>query len=597
MQILSIIAVFLFLGCSSSDKTGSADETKKFNQFLDKTFDEYLAFSPQSLSYLGQKKSYDKLDDYTEAFEAKMLQYNKLKLDELKQFRLRDLDAQAQISYSLFKQELEDKIEDYQWRDYGYSLTQQYGIHSNLPVFMMTIHQVETEADLRAYLARLEEFRRVFKEVIENIKRSEKQGILPPKFVFPYVLDASQKVIQGKPFDQSAEDSPLLADFKKKLAQLKLEDSKNTYFSKKIEQVLNSSVKPAYQQLISTLKDQQKRATQDDGVWKFPRGAEFYNVRLQRHTTTQLSASQIHDLGVKNVARIHAEMREVLKLLKFKGTLQDFFKEIRENKKYYFANTEEGRSAYLDTSKKYYAEINKKVPQFFRLRPKAKFEIRAVEKFRENSAGTAFYDGPAEDGSRPGVYYVNLKEMRNLPKYEAEVVLYHEGAPGHHFQIALAQELKSLPQYRRYAHFTAFSEGWGLYTERLAKEMGGYKDPLSEFGRLSLELMRATRLVVDTGIHAKKWSREKAIQYLNQNMSSSFDDQKNEIERYIVMPGQATAYMVGMLKIVELREKAQSSLGTQFDIRDFHDTVLGNGAVPLSVLEELVDAYIQSKKS
>lgn len=595
MRLVSFLLLTVLMGCSSSQKNAGIEETQRFNQFLDKTFDEYLNFSPISLSYLGRKKYYDKLDDNTEAFENKMLDFAKSKLAELKEFNVSQLDAQAKISYALFKQDLENRIQDFQWKDHGYPLTQMYGAHTDLPVFMMTIHKVDNESDLRAYLSRLEEFRRVFREVVESMKRSEKLGVLPPQFVFPYVLDASQKVIQGKPFDQTAPDSPLFADFKQKMEKLNLEPEKKTYFIKKAEQILHGSVKPAYQQLMATLKDQQKRATKDDGAWKLPRGQEFYNVRLKRQTTTDYTSSQIHDLGVKSVERIHNEMRTVLQQLKFKGSLQDFFKDIRTNKKYYYPNTDEGRTAYLESSKKYYTEISKKIPTFFRLRPKAKFEIRAVEKFRENSAGVAFYDSPAEDGSRPGVYYVNLKEMGNLPKYEAEVVLYHEGTPGHHFQIALAQELKSLPQYRRYTGFNAFSEGWGLYTERLAKEMGAYKDPLSEFGRLSLELMRATRLVVDTGIHAKKWTREQALKYLNENMSSSLDDQKNEIERYIVMPGQATGYMIGMLKIVELREKAQKKLAEKFDIRDFHDTVLGNGGLPLSVLEDVVDSYIKSK--
>lgn len=598
MRFLSIIALAFVLGCSSGQRSQtmvSPEETAKFNQFLDKSFEEFLSYSPQYLSYLGRKKQYDKLNDFTEEFEKKMNELAHAKLNEMKNFDPRTLDDQAKLSYDLYKEELENGIQDFQWKDYHYPVSQMGGIHSDLPVFMMNIHRVDNESDMRAYIARLEEFRRVFREVIEAMKRSEKLGILPPQFVFPYVLDASQKIIKGRPFDKSETDSPLFADVKAKVNKLKIDDAKKTYFVKKAEQVLVNTVKPSYQLLISTLKDQQKRATTDDGAWKFPRGAEFYSTRLKRYTTTDYSDSKIHKMGLENVARIHNEMREVLKVLNFQGTLQEFFKAAREDKKNFYPNTSAGRQAYLKEAKNFYSDVSQKIPEYFRLLPKAKFEIRAVEKFRENSAGVAFYESPSEDGSRPGVYYVNLKNMNNLPKYENEVVLYHEGAPGHHFQIALAQELKSLPQTRRYAHYGAFVEGWGLYTERLAKEMGAYKDPMSEFGRLSLELMRACRLVVDTGIHSKKWTREDAIKYLSENMAGSLDDQKDEIERYIVVPGQATGYMVGMLKIYELRERAKSKLGSRFDIRDFHDTVLGNGAVPLNVLEELVEKYIKTK--
>lgn len=586
--IFIALILVLLAGCSTGFRL-SENESQKFNAFLDKTFDEFANHNPEFLTNLGKKVRYSELSDYSEAFEIKMRDLQQAKLEELKKFDFNRLDAQSQLSYKLFKKSAEESIADFQWKDYGYPINQMYGIHTNIPSFLMNMHRVDNETDIHAYVARLHEVQRVFKQVLVALERAEKKGVVPPKFVFPYAIDASQNIIKGKPFDNSSADSPLFADFKAKLAALKLDKSKNDQFAKQASEALLTSVKPSYTNLIAFLKSQEKRAKKDAGVWKLPRGNEYYKTMVARHTTTDMTPEQIHELGVKNIARLQADMRAIMTKLNYKGSLQQFFNYIRTDKKFYFPNTDDGRKAYLDLSKKYYEEMSLKIPQYFQLLPQAGFEIRAVEKFRENSAGIAFYENPSEDGKRPGVYYVNLRDMMLLPKHEAEVVLYHEGAPGHHFQIALAQELKGLPKVRKYAGYTAFSEGWGLYTERLAKEMGGYKDLYSEFGKLSLESLRAARLVVDTGIHSKKWTREKAIKYFRDNIPGALDDQKSEIERYIVMPGQATAYMVGMLKIYELREKAKVRLGNKFDIRKFHDIVLGNGALPLSELEILVD--------
>lgn len=589
-------ALAFFLGsCSHAPQLNVAD--KELNAFLDANFDEAAEKSPELLTQLGIKKHYDKLDNRTEAFALAMHEWGQSKYKELLKFDRSKLSPEGQLSFDLAKRIAEDGIENFKWRHYGYSVTQMYGIHSNLPAFMMTMHTVENEQDLRAYISRLEEFKRVFQETIDNLKLSEKAGVVPPRFVYPYVLSASQNVIQGQPFTNSGEDSPLFDDFKKKLAILKFGATKNKYFLAKVEKALKDFVAPAYKDLIAFSKDQEKRSTTQAGAWKFPKGSEYYKSQLENYTTTKMTAEQIHLLGLKQVARLQSEMRAILQKLEFKGSLKDFFKELRTNPKYYYPNTDAGRKSYMEASLAFYDNISERTPEFFRLLPKAPFEIRAVEKFREDSAGIAFYEHPSEDGSRPGVYYVNLKEMKNLPKHEAEVILYHEGAPGHHFQIAIAQELKNVPKFRRFGHYTAYSEGWGLYTETFAKEMGAYKDALSEFGKLSTEILRAARLVVDTGLHHKKWTREEAIKYMAENCPGPLDDQKNEVERYIVMPGQATAYMVGMLKILELRDHARKELGKAFDIRDFHDVVLGSGPVPLSQLEVLVHAYISQHKN
>lgn len=297
------------------------------------------------------------------------------------------------------------------------------------------------------------------------------------------------------------------------------------------------------------------------------------------------------------MARIHDEMKAIMKKVGFKGDLQQFFAFMRDDPQFYYPDTAEGKAAYLAEATRIIDTMKSRLDELFIVKPKADMVVKAVEPFREQSAGKAFYEQPSMDGSRPGIYYANLYRMSGMPKYQMEALAYHEGIPGHHMQIAIAQELENVPKFRKFGGYTAYIEGWGLYTEFLPKEIGMYQDPYSDFGRLAMELWRACRLVVDTGLHDKKWTREQAIQYLVDNTPNSKGEAVNAIERYIVMPGQATAYTVGMLKLLELREKAKTALGDKFDIRQFHDVVLKNGAVPLDVLEQLVDQYIQSAKA
>ncbi len=581
-------------GCSSWTLHNESD---RFNDFLDAKFEETLSDYPESLTYLGIKKKYDQLNNHTEEFADRMHEKNKKTLEELQKFDFAQLNDSAQLSFRLFKKNMEDVIADHQWRYHGYVTTQFYGFHSDLPAFMMNFHKVDDEDDLTAYIARLVQIKRVVLEQMTLLEAQEKKGILPPQFIYPYVLQASKNIITGAPLDSTATVSPLYEDFLLKAKALKLSQKNFERFDLAAKEALTKQVRPVYQDFIAFFQKQQKRAQGNAGIWRLPRGNEFYKSMVQRHTTTDYTPEQIHQMGLSNVARLQNEMRQILKQMNYKGSLLSYFEKIRKEDQFYFPNTAEGGEAYLNLARKYYSDIQPKLSEYFRLMPKAKFEIRAVEKFREQSAGIAFYEHPSDDGKRPGVYSVNLRNMRDLPKHEAQVILYHEGAPGHHFQIALAQELKSLPKYRRYNNYTAFSEGWGLYTERLTGEMGLYQDLESQFGKLSLEMLRASRMVLDTGIHAKKWTRDQAISYMRKNVPGSLDDQKNEIERYFVIPGQATAYMVGMLKIFELREQAKKALGSKFDIRDFHDVVLGQGAVPLSELTVLVEQYVQKKST
>jgi uncharacterized protein (DUF885 family) len=330
------------------------------------------------------------------------------------------------------------------------------------------------------------------------------------------------------------------------------------------------------------------------GVWKLPDGPALYKERLAAMTTTAMTADEIHELGLAEVARIHAEMEAIKRQVGFEGTLQEFFASLRGNSRFLFPNTDEGREAYLQTSRDFYAAVQAQLPDYFGLRPKAGLVVKRVEAFREQPGAAQHYQPGTPDGTRPATYYAHLIDMNAMPKIEMESIAYHEGIPGHHLQIAIMQELTGVPMFRTQSFFTAYTEGWGLYAERLAKEMGHFEDPYSDFGRLGSEIWRAIRLVVDTGLHSKGWTEQQAVDYFLANGSTSEGQVRAEIRRYIVNPGQATAYKVGMLKILELRERAQTALGDRFDIRAFHDVVLGGGAMPLSILERRVDEWIAS---
>lgn len=577
-----------------------AAESQRVNAFLDTAFDEYVARHPQFASQLGIKTGYDEWEDLSDAANAEDLSIQLENLAKLKRdFNFEALDQQTQLSWRLFENDVQQNAEAFRFRMHNYPVNQMYGWHSSTPTFLMNIHRVDNVQDAEAYIARLNGVAKQADQLIENLQARAGKGIIPPKFVFPLVLDACRKVTQGRPFDATEHDSTVLADFTKKVAALKEVDRpRRERLLADASKALTASFAPAYQKLISFLEAQEKVAPAEGGAWQFPDGRNFYEMALRRTTTTNLSADEIHDIGLKEVARIHGEMRNIMKQVKFKGDLQAMFKFMREDPQFYLPDTEEGRAEYLKRAADIIETMKGRLDELFLTKPKADVVVKAVEKFREKSAGKAFYQQPAPDGSRPGMFYVNLAEMKSTPTYELEGLAYHEGIPGHHMQIAIAQELSGLPKLRRLGtRFTAYSEGWGLYTEQIPKEMGLYQDPYSDFGRLALELWRAGRLVVDTGLHHKRWPRQQAIDYLIKNTPNAPEDCNEAINRYIVSPSQATAYKIGMLKILELREKAKKQLGAKFDVRQFHDVVLTSGPVPLDVLEELVDRWVVGKSS
>lgn len=581
---------------SMSKEKQDISENDRANSFFEKSFQESLAQSPMFQSYLGIKDNQDKWDDVSEQKAKENLEITKRQLKELRSTINPDLlDEQTLISYSLFEKNAEDEIDLYKWRYHDYPVNQMHGVQSDIPSFLINIHRVTSKQDAEDYISRLNGVSIMLSQVIANMKTRAEMKIVPPRFVFPYVISDSRNVIKGMPFEQSSEDSTLLADFKSKVNKLEIEQAEKDDLTRRASKALENKVGPAFEDLIAYLQELEKSATTDDGAWKFPDGEAFYNAALRQTTTTNLTADEIHNIGLQEVARIQKQMYKIMSQVGFKGTLKEFFKFTREDKQFYYPETAEGRQLYLSKAKSIIETMESSLDEMFITKPKDKIVVKAVEAFREKSAGKAFYQDPSPDGSRPGTYYANLYRMADMPIYQMEALAYHEGIPGHHLQGSISNQLEEIPMFRKFGHFTAYSEGWGLYSEYLPKEMGFYKDPYSDFGRLAMEIWRACRLVVDTGIHAKHWTREKAINYLDENTPNPHGDVVKAIERYIVIPSQATAYKIGMMKILELREAARQQLGDGFDIREFHDVILKNGALPLDVLEEVVNSWVASK--
>ena len=570
-------------------------ESERLAAFFERTFQDDLKRSPQFQSYLGIKWDYDKWGDVSDVFADETIAIAKNRLQEISQFDTSKLSEQEKMSIRLFKLGIERDLENDKYRHHTYIVHQFRAAHTSVPSFLINIHRVTSVDDAKAYIGRLDNVKGYFDQVIDQMQLRENLGVFPPKWAYDQMIEASQNVISGIPFDTSDEPSTLWKDFSDKVDALDLSESEAEALKGEAKAALLTSVKPAYEKLIAAFAHQKTVSPEGDGVWRLPDGDKWYQNRLNWFTTTDLTADEVHQIGVENVERIHNAMRDIMKQVEFTGTLQEFFEFMRTDEQFYYPNTDEGRDRYLAEATAAIDTMREALPDYFGLTPKAPMVVKRVEAFREKSAGKAFYQNPAQDGSRPGIYYANLYDMNAMPTYQMEALAYHEGIPGHHMQRAIALELEGIPQFQKFLSFTAYTEGWGLYTEELAKDMGFYKDPYSDFGRLAMELWRACRLVVDTGIHAQKWSREEAIDYLIQNTPNPEYDAIKAIERYIAMPGQATAYMIGKLKIMELRETAKATLGDKFSYPEFHDVVLRDGPVPLSVLEEKVNQWVTGK--
>ncbi|MDT0583764.1 DUF885 domain-containing protein [Brumicola blandensis] len=577
-------------------------ESARLNAWFDKKYEEQVMQSPTQLAYLGRDERQNEIDDFSEAGYDAYVEMHAKQLAELKSsFDYDKLNEETKISYDLWVYLAEQIAEEDKFRYNTYVFEQMGAMHSFFPQLLIAIHRVENQQDMENYLSRISESARAIKQLIEFSKTAAEKGVRPPYFAFDAVISESKKIISGQPFDETDNDSDLWADAKSKIDGLvsneAITQKSADELLAKIKTALLNDFKPAYEALIAWQEEDKVNAgTKALGAGDLPDGKNYYNERLSNQTTTSLSADEIHEIGLKDVARLREEMKAVQQEFGFEGTLQEFFVFLRDTKddeRLYYPNTDEGRQGYIDDATAAINKIKEQLPNYFGILPKADMVVKRVEAFREQDGAAQHYMPSTPDGSRPGVYYAHLSDMTAMPKRELEVIAYHEGLPGHHMQLAISLELSGLPTFRKQSYLNAYGEGWALYSELLAKEMPGtYEDPLSDFGRLGSEMWRAIRLVVDTGLHAKGWSEEQAIRYFQENSAITNEQGLSEVRRYLVLPGQATGYKIGMIKIQELRKRAEDTLGDKFDIRAFHDTILGGGGLPLTILERKVDAWI-----
>ena len=582
----------------------AVSETQRLNRWLDERYEESLQFSPMGLTMLGRKEQYDRLDDRSDAAVERQLEWMRESVAQMReQFDPAALDDEGRLSFELWKLQYENRLAQHRWRGHDYPFTQMQGPQAFLPTFLINFHKVDSEDDYLAYIRRLQALPAYFDPLLDRARANAEAGIRPPRFSHEGVIAQARNIVTGAPFTEGG-DSALWADAVKKADALReagtIDAARADALKAQARSALLEHVAPAYARIIAWHQGDLAHALDNPpGVGSTqPDGHAFYAHRLRQSTTTELSPEVIHSIGLADIERIHADMERIRREVGFDGDLKAFFGFIATDPQFKFPDTDAGRQAYIDEASRLIANIKRELPAFYGLMPRADLVVRRVEAFREQPGAAQHYMSSSPDGSRPGVYYAHLSDMNAMPKPELEVIAYHEGLPGHHMQIAIAQELEGVPQFRTQYRSTAYSEGWGLYSEWQAKEIPGtYRDPYSRYGQLSSELWRAVRLVVDTGLHAQGWTEQQAVDFFKDNTAIPEAAIRSEVRRYLVRPGQATAYKIGMIRIQDLRRRAEAALGERFDVRGFHDAVLGGGALPLDLLERRVDQWIAARKA
>lgn len=549
--------------------------------------------SPETLTVLGilerLKINFHNalLGDASEQHTDKMYARLKRELAVLRSYPRQRQDGATRLSTDILEYYLDDQLRGERFRYHDYPLNQMFGAQNEFPNFMATLHPVDGRWNARNYVRRLNKSKKYFGQILDGLRMREAKGMLPPRFVMRRVLD-EMIAFAGKP----ARENILYTAFQEKLGKLKLSQAEQQKLLEAAQNEIEQTVYPTYQALIAYFTELERKATEDDGVWKLPDGAAYYAHCLRSHTSTDLTPEEVHQTGLQEVARIEAEMAAILAQLGYpEANVAHSMEALGKDEHYQYPNTDAGRAACLADYQHILDEIDQRITPLFDLRPKAGLKVERMPEFREATAPGAYYMMGAVGGGRPGVFSVNLRDMQEVLKFGMKTLAYHEGIPGHHFQISIAMELRGVPLFRRFIPFTAYAEGWALYAEKLAGEQGAYQDdPAGKLGYLAAEQFRAVRLVVDTGIHAKRWTRQQAIDYMLAHTGQPEPSVVSEVERYIVMPGQACAYKVGEIKLVTLRQRMQQALGDRFDLRHFHNLVLRNGAMPLSILERVIEA-------
>jgi uncharacterized protein (DUF885 family) len=583
----SFLCAWLQLSHSASAQSQSSPSAagKTLNDFFEAEWNYEMEQNPIRASSLGDRRWNDRWGDRSLEAIRKREEHTADALARLTKIERAQLSPADQLNYDLFKKDLESDIEEARFRAYLMPINQRGG--------PQTLDELgdrlrfETVKDYEDWVARLRAFPVLIEQEIALMREGARARVMWPKIVLNRVPAQIDKQLVSKP-----EESPFFKPLTKFPAAITTPDRDR--LTKAASDAIAAGVIPSFQKLKKYFVDEYLPAAFDQvGVWQMPQGAEYYACLTRRHTTTALTPQQIHEKGLSEVARIHSEMQAILEKVGFKGTLPEFFKKLRTDPQFFYKTPEELLEAYRALAKR----IDPNLVKVFKTLPRTPYGVTPIPDKIAPDTTTAYYNQPAADGSRAGTYFVNLYKPETRPKWEMMALSLHESVPGHHLQIALAQELGDIPKFRRYGGYTAYVEGWGLYAESLGEEMGLYDDPYSKFGQLTYEMWRAVRLVVDTGMHQMKWDRQRAINFFLENAPKSENDIVNEIDRYISMPGQALAYKIGELKIKELRERARREIGENFDIREFHDAVLLSGAVPLDILERNIATWIATKKT
>jgi uncharacterized protein (DUF885 family) len=564
---------------------------REFDAFLDRAFAAELSRLPERATEIGSRVGYDRWSDQSDAGAREQHDAASANLRALDAFPDARLSPSARLSRRLFAYREQVKLDLFPHRFHWYAVNHMLATHNALPMALINTHVIADRADAEAYVARLRALPLAFDQALAGLAERAARSFLPPRLTFPRIIGSVEGLLRGAPFETGG-PSPLLADFSRKLDGIALDPAVRAALLAACVAALETSVGPACRKFATSMRGYAARVPGDHGLGALPGGTDAYHAFLKRETTLDLSAEEIHAIGKAELARIQDEMRAIMGKIGFTGSLAEFFAWMRAEPRFYLPATPEGRADYLARTRAIVARIKARLPDLFGILPRAGLVVKPIDSFNEGSATTGFYTPPAADGSRPGWLEINLGNVAANPLYQMEALAHHEGYPGHHLQISIAQERTDLPLFRRHDFYNAYGEGWALYAEKLPKEIGCYEDSYADFGRLSMEAWRACRMIVDPAIHVMGWSRDETIRFMADNTAESLAHVGAEVDRYFAYPAQATSFGIGMREILRLRGVAEARLGGAFDLRRFHDLVLGNGNMPLAVLGELVEDWV-----
>ncbi len=598
MRIISIISIFvLFILSSCSNdfkKSENINQNTEFLTWIDSVWKAKVDRYPALQTEYGFHENDDKWDNITDSMqiaEMNILTKNIKVLTE--RFDIKNLSDQALKSFNIYVYNIETELASADYQFHNYPVSQMDGWHTKIPSTLINQHKIENESDAKNYILRVQKTPKLMSQLIDNLENRKERGVVAPELILDYVIESIDNLIST---ESNVKTHPIYTDFKQKVEKLSISKDENDRLISDFKTSLLTQFNDAYSKLSEYLNELKESSNQTIGAYSLPNGKEYYKYQLKKNNTIDITPNEVFSYGEQEVKRIHNEMNKIKNEVGFSGDLNSFFKFMREYSQFYLPNTDKGKQTYLDSAKAIIDTMKTELDKLFEVKPKTDLVVKKVEEYREKSAGKAFYEPPSIDGTRPGIYYANLYDMSGMPVYQMEALAYHEGIPGHHMQIAISQELENIPKFRVVGNlYVSYVEGWGLYSELLPKEIGYYKNPYSDFGRLAMELWRACRLVVDVGIHEKGWDRQKAIDFYNNNTPASMGESVSMVDRHIVMPGQATGYKIGMRHILELREKAKSKLKDKFDIKRFHQLILNDGPIPLFMLTDKIDNWIENE--